>query len=149
MRIDTLRFGEIEVPDDALLNFPAGLWGFPHARRFCLLPCGPRHPVRWLQSVEEPALAFLSINPHEFFPDYEIDLSDADSLALGIERAEDAAIIALLTVSRDRGAITVNLAGPIIINTRTRAARQVVLDDPRYAPKRLLAGLDSLTQEMP
>ena len=147
MRIDTLRFGEIEIADDAVLTFPAGLLGFPEARRFCLLPYADGHSVHWLQSVNDAALAFLSVDPHEFFPDYEIELSEADALPLRLGRAEDAAVLALLTVSRDRRAITANLVGPIVINTRTRSARQVVIDDPRYTPKHLIASLDGGPRE--
>jgi flagellar assembly factor FliW len=150
MRIDTLRFGEIEIPDEAVLTFPAGLWAFPDTRRFCLLPYGVGHPVRWLQSLEDASLAFLSVEPHQFFPQYEINLSDADSLSLGLARAEDAVVLALLTVSHDCGAITVNLAGPIVINTRTRRAKQIIVDDPRYTAKHLIAGLnDELPDRRP
>ena len=141
MRINSLRFGELEIPEESVLTFPEGLWGFADAQLFCLLPYAVGHPMRWLQSLENPALAFVTVNPLEFFPDYEIVLAESDREALGLEQAEDALVLALLTISHDRGAITANLAGPIVINTRARRARQIIVDDPRYSTRHLVAEL--------
>jgi len=141
MHIETLRFGAIEIPEEAVLTFPQGLLGFVEARRFCLLPYAPSHVLRWLQSVEDPMLAFLTVEPHQFFPSYEIVLSEADMRYLELDRPEEAAVLALLTISRDREAVTADLAGPIVINIRNRRGRQILVDDPRYATKHLVARL--------
>jgi len=142
MHIETLRFGAIEIPEEAVLTFPQGLLGFAEARRFCLLPYAPSHVLRWLQSVDDPMLAFLTVEPHQFFPSYEIVLSDADMRSLELDRPEDTAVLALLTISGDQQAVTADLAGPIVINIRNRRGRQIVVDDPRYATKHLVARLD-------
>jgi len=137
----------IEVGEDAVLTFPEGLWGFPAAQRFCVLPYDAGHPVRWLQSLDDPALAFLAIDPLEFFAGYELELTDGDVEALELEGPHEVALLALLTVSRESGAVTTNLAAPLVINTRTRRARQVIVDDSRYVTRHLVGSLAQIREE--
>jgi flagellar assembly factor FliW len=151
MHINTLRFGQIDVPDEAIIHFPNGIVGFPQLQRGCLLPCDhpsgdqpspgrrPSPRLRWLQSVDDPALLFLTVEPHLIFPDYEIELSDADSAALQLDSPADAAVITLITLSDKGAALTANLLAPIIINAHSRRARQVILDADRYLTKHLIA----------
>lgn len=133
----TTRFGEIVVEPSSLLELPQGLLGFPEERCYCLLVSGPESPVQWLQSVARPELAFLVVNPHEFFPDYEVFLEDDAAAELGLEQPEEAAILALLSLQEDRS-VTANLVGPIVVNTRTRQGLQVVLDADRYSTRHAL-----------
>ena len=74
MEISTSRFGPIELNDDSVLDFPDGLPGFEHTRRYFLVPHktvgGQASPFRWLQCVDEPALAFPVVNPWTVRPDY-------------------------------------------------------------------------------
>ena len=139
MIIDTLRFGSLELPESALVTLPDGLLGFPQCRQFIILPYDDELPLCWLQSAEDPGLTFLALEPHLFFTDYEVVLSDGDAAALELESAERAALLALLTVSREATAITADLAGPIVINIATRRGKQVVLDDARYTTRHLVA----------
>jgi flagellar assembly factor FliW len=147
MIVETLRFGRIEVPEEAVVTLAEGMLGFPARRRFCLFPYGPGSALCWMQSIEDQGLAFLVVEPHQLFPDYEVELSDAHAAALELERPEDAALLALLTISHDARAVTANLAGPIVINLRSRKARQVVLDDERYSTKHLLASIGEAVRE--
>jgi flagellar assembly factor FliW len=133
MRVSTLGFGVVDVPETCLLHFPDGIHGFPHMRRCCLLPHPDSPGVRWLQCIDDPALVFLTVEPYLAFTDYQIELSAADADALGLTDARDAAVLALVTAS-NRGA-TANLLAPIIINTQTRSARQVILEASGYHTK--------------
>jgi flagellar assembly factor FliW len=139
--IDTHRFGEIEIPEEAVLTLLNGMWGFPEAKRFALLPYSPEGKLHWLQSVDDPTLCFLAVEPHHFFQDYEVVLADADATLLGLQEAKDAALLSVLTLHRDTSVVTVNLAGPIVINVHSRLGRQVVMDDPRYTTRHLLTDL--------
>lgn len=138
MRASTRRFGELEVPDEQVVEFPEGILGFPALRRCCLLPCGDGLPLRWLVCLDEEALAFLTLEPHTVFPDYEIELPAADQEALELVQAEEALPLVLVTVCEDGQAVTANLVAPIIVNLRTRRARQVVLEDERYCTRHLV-----------
>jgi flagellar assembly factor FliW len=137
MVVDTVRFGEIEIEPSRVLTLDEGLLGFPEQRRYCLLEHAPGSPVQWLQSVDEPGLAFLVVNPHDFFVDYELELSDELATAMELERPEEAAVLVLVSVQESRR-LTANLVGPVVINTRTGRGRQLVLDSDCYTTRHLL-----------
>ena len=132
MRVITERFGDIEVDDDRILAFDEGVPGFPTARRFALVEVEDSDAFFWLQSLEDPGLAFLCAIPWPFFPDYEPELPEGDQAALQVEQAEDVLVLVVLTVDREAGQVTANLLGPVMINQRTRTGRQIVLSDTDY-----------------
>jgi flagellar assembly factor FliW len=133
------RFGDLEVHDDRVLTFPDGLLGFPEARRFAMIDTGEDSTYFWLQSVEDPGLAFLSVVPWAFFPDYAPEVDEVEQTALGLERPEDALVLCLLSVQRDTEKITANLLGPLIVNASSRRGRQVVLAESGYPVRAPLA----------
>ena len=53
MKYKSTRFGTFEVNDDAILNFPDGLYGFEQETRFALLPFASNidSPLEWLHSL--------------------------------------------------------------------------------------------------
>lgn len=119
---------EHDVPTPAepgVLQFPAGLLGFEQAKRYVLLGSRQEAPFMWLQMLDEPRLAFLVIEPGYVVPDYAPEISDADVQALGLERAEDAWVLNIVTLHPD-GRATVNLKGPLLINRHTLVGRQVI-----------------------
>jgi flagellar assembly factor FliW len=138
MRIETTRFGNIDINDASVIAAAQGLLGFEYCKRFVLLEDQPGSRFKWLQSVDHPAIAFIVVNPLDFVPDYEVNLSDEQAMSLAIEDASDAVMFTTVTVNRDRGAVTTNLAGPIVINARQLRARQIVLDDERYSAKQVI-----------
>jgi flagellar assembly factor FliW len=151
MTINTSRFGEIEITPESILYMPDGMLGFPECRRYVLLENDPGVRFKWMQAVDEPTLAFIVINPMDFFVDYDIDLSDEDADTLGIEDPSDAALMTTVTVDRKLERCTTNLVGPIVINSKTLRAKQVVLSDSRYGTKHVVgmkAGSDRLIETM-
>lgn len=139
MLIASDRFGEIEVAEERILSFPEGLLGFPEARRFAMVESDDAGVYFWLQSVDDPSLAFLTVMPWAFFPDYAVDLPEAEERSLELEREGDALVLCLLTVHRDTKAITANLLGPLVINAVSRRGRQVVLAESGYPVRAPLA----------
>ena len=132
MRVTTDRFGDLDVADDRVLSFPDALPGFADAHRFVLVDVKDNDVYFWLQSVDDPSLAFLCANPWPFYPDYAPEVPDDDQTALELESAEDAMVLCILTVHREENRITANLLGPIVVNQRTRVGRQVVLFGDQY-----------------
>ena len=75
----TARFGEVSVPVAQILSFPRGLVGLPDATRFVFLHREESDsPFFWMQSVEDPGLAFVVCEPQAFFPEYSVPLSPPD-----------------------------------------------------------------------
>lgn len=144
MQVATSRFGLLEAVDDQVIRIQGGLLGFPDADRYLRVPVADADGWLWLQSTDDPDLAFLAISAFRFFPDYDVEVPDADIDALGIEGPDDAEVLALVTVRRDADdappAITANLLGPVVVNRRRNIARQVVLSDSDYSTRETLAG---------
>jgi flagellar assembly factor FliW len=124
------RFGSFEVPDESVIRFPSGLLGLPEQQRYVILDHDTEAPFKWLQSVEEPTLAFVILDPITFYSGYHIDVP-ADALAeIRSEEGEDIALVVILTIpSDDPGRITANLRGPLIISHKTKRGKQLVLPE--------------------
>jgi flagellar assembly factor FliW len=122
------------------INFPAGLPGFPSARRFELAPWGPAgSPFLLLSSVDDPNVGFVVVPPWVFYPEYEFELDNGMAERLGLQQAEDAIVFAVVTL-RDRPEdSTLNLLGPIVVNRFTHEAAQVVLPSAGYSVRAPLA----------
>lgn len=130
MKIATTRFGELEVREETFVTFPAGIIGFPRSTRYVVLDHTRDVPFKWLQSVDEGQLAFIIMDPLQFKPDYQITV-DPDVLSeVGAAAAEELICFVILTVpSADPATVTANLRGPVVVNERTRLAKQVILAD--------------------
>jgi flagellar assembly factor FliW len=140
MRIKTVRFGELEIDQETMLEMPEGLVGMNGSKHFCLLEESPESAFKWLQMVDDPGLAFVVVNPYDFYPDYEFEVSGKDVDLLGIEDPEEALVFALVTIGPAGKEVTANLVAPVVVGTRTRRAKQVILQDERYTTKHPLAG---------
>jgi flagellar assembly factor FliW len=136
MHIRSDLLGDIEASDEQLLDFPAGIFGFPECRRFVLLP-GARDGTFWLQSAEHSTLAFLLLDPFVFVSGYVVDVPPGDLEELGAPAgSSDVAVLAIVTLPRERGEQpTANLQGPIALNMSARLGRQVVLPDSKWGTR--------------
>ncbi|RJQ30985.1 MAG: flagellar assembly protein FliW [Peptococcaceae bacterium] len=144
MRIFTSRFGEIEIEAERIITFPAGVPGFEELRRFVLLPEKDMEEFCWLQSVDEPEVAFLLTDPFVFFRDYSLELGEDDVCALELERKEEALVLTVVTIpGNDVRLVTANLLAPVVINTRLGLARQVVQVSSPFTTKHRLFCRDS------
>lgn len=134
--MNTRKFGEIEIDQHKVLTIVDGLPGFESYTRFALLEDPKTKPFCWLQSVEEPNLALVVMDPFVFMPDYSIDLKSVKlSHRWNNISDQDLAIYVVINIS-DRGGetqIRANLIGPIIINVKTGEMVQVVFSDTRYS----------------
>ncbi len=126
--VRTERFGEVRVDEDQVIDLPDGLLGFVAMTTAVLVPVDDDGLFFWLQSVDDPALAFLVLTPWPLFPDYAPELSDADQAALDLADASDALVLCLVTSHVEPRRFTANLLGPVVVNQRRRLGRQVVLD---------------------
>jgi flagellar assembly factor FliW len=115
-----------------ILSFPAGLAGFEKNTEYQLFEPTGGYPLRFLQAVEQPELSFVCMDAAAIKIDYEVPLSDDDAAFLALEKPEDALVLVLVVVPEDPRLMTANLAGPLVINTRSRKARQVLLDSRQY-----------------
>lgn len=139
-RIETTRFGAVEVASDAIIQFPRGLYGLESARAYCLLPHQAGCCFQWLQAADVPATAMLVTDPFLFFGSYEIEIPDPAAALLQATDATEVAIYAPVTVSADRRELYANLLGPIVINPRAGVGMQLIQDGTRYSTRHPIGG---------
>jgi len=122
------------------IRFAAGLPGFPHVRVFHLKPWGPPgSPYLLLRALDDPDVGFVVVPPWVFYPDYEFDLDDASAERLGLAAADDAIVLAVVTLRDRPEEATLNLLGPIVVNRHTHDAAQIVLPTSSYSVRAPLA----------
>ncbi|MBF0444301.1 MAG: flagellar assembly protein FliW [Magnetococcales bacterium] len=137
MEIHGTRFGVLEFNEDEIIVVEDGLLGFPLSKNFLLFPYGQDSSFFWLQSVDEVEIAFIVVNPFDFFSDLEFSIEDADAEMLAIEKGEDVEIFSLVTIPEGRPEeMRTNLAGPVVVNTVNRKGKQVLLKG--YSPRQPL-----------
>ena len=124
---------------EALITFPNGLVGQPDWKQFVLITPDEDAPVQVLQSVDDADLALMVTNPAQVVANYNVSLSADDYATLDLSAGERPTL--LTTISIHDNLITTNLAGPLVINYRTRQGKQVVLVDPAYSTRHPVAPL--------
>ncbi len=136
MKIETTRFGELEIDEGKIIFFTSGILGFPQAKRYILLPHRDSSPFFWLQAVDIPELAFVVIFPRVFFPEFQPKIPPEVGQELLLREGDELDYLAIVTIPKeDPTAMTVNLLGPIAVNVSRRLAKQVILDARNYPLK--------------
>ena len=134
--VQTTRFGELEtvsVAEEAIVAFPDGLPGFERHTTFALLEHERLAPFLWLQSVEDPYIGFLVIEPTLLVNDYSFDLNDPDVELLDLGDDVQPRVLAVIVVPEDVRAMTANLQAPLVVNPTSRLGKQVILTDERFS----------------
>ena len=121
----TSRFGTLEVSEDKVISFPLGMLGFPHIKRYVLLDYEDT-PVKWLQAVDDPDVAFIVMEPNLLAKDCTITLDGSMRQTLQLENEEDLALLAIVRV--ENGKVLANLKGPLLFNSRLKIGIQAVIE---------------------
>lgn len=137
MLVKTTRFGELDVSESSLVEFPDGLIGLP-GTRYLLIATDEQSPFLWLQSIELPELALPVTIPWLFFSNYAVRVNDEDENALGVKNVEDIDVLCVVRATSMLEEFTINLAGPILIHRTSRRGRQIVNDEGSYAVRQPL-----------
>lgn len=123
----TTTTGTPEIP---VIELAQPLPGFPGLERFALVQVDDDGMLCSLTSLDEPGLRFLVVPPAPFFPDYSPEVDEAVLTDLRSSSIEDLVVLCVLTAGESLASTTANLAAPVVLDTSTRRAVQVVLDDP-------------------
>lgn len=146
MWIETTRFGRLDVDDACVLSFPRGLLGFPNYRGFALLQTGEDDSFYWLQSTEEPGLAFIVTDPVMFFRDFRVPVREEVAADLNVPSEADQSApnpqMRVLTICNKVGDwLTGNLLGPIVVHVAEGRGAQVVLTEKKWSTRQPLMRL--------
>jgi flagellar assembly factor FliW len=112
--VESTRFGTLEVPPDAVVEFPQGLIGL-EGRRWTLVPHDESGTFLWLHSLDDPGLALPVTDPWRFFEGYEVELGDAEAERIGVDDPREAQVYVTVRPDGAEGALSANLRAPIVV----------------------------------
>jgi flagellar assembly factor FliW len=134
----------VDVNDDRIVTFPAGLLGFSSFKRFALLQPDDEGVFFWLQSVDAPELAFVVTDPSLWAPEYEATIRREQMEDLQLAKLEDAQVFVI--VNRYDRTLTANLQGPLVVNVTNQQGIQLVLAEKRWATRHEIVQLGEPVQ---
>lgn len=135
LKIETTRFGTIEVDEKSTFKLPDGILGIPDATNYLLLEHDSEGtPFKWLQSMEKPDLAFIVMDPNLVVENYRVQFDQEMTEKLGVtEPTEAFAMMSIVNIPKDNPiGMTVNLRAPILVHVEKRVGWQVVLPNEEY-----------------
>jgi flagellar assembly factor FliW len=133
--VELPRFGGIEYAESDVMVFPWSLPGFADHTRWLILSLETQPNYVWLQSLDDPKVAIPAADPWRVFEDYDPKLPSYAFSGLEIVDPEDFTVLCVVVVKPGAEEMTMNLMAPIVVNLRTRRARQIVLDGSNYSVK--------------
>ena len=135
MLINTLKFGPLEIPENKIITMAKPVLGFEELTKYCLVELEEFKPFMWLQSVNDPAVAFIVVNPAIFYNGYRIDINPNEIAEIEAQNPAHIETYVIASVPNEWADMTINLQGPILINTENNKAKQLVLVNSGYRIK--------------
>jgi len=137
--IETKNFGKIEIEEKEIITFVEGILGFPEVERYILLgDKEEKNSFFWLQAVDYPELSFVVLEPGFFYPGFKPKLSQENLEVLGIEDQSSLLFYSITVVPEDVSQVRTNLQAPLVINTKNKKAKQIILNQPEYSLRHYL-----------
>ena len=126
MKYQTRDFGEIDIETGQMINFRQPIFGFDEFQTYALLHDPDiGEEIAWLQSLDDPGLCFVVVNPRAVRANYQPHLPYNLDQLVG-EGEYEYWLIAV--IKEEYTASTINLKSPVIINWKTGFGAQVILD---------------------
>ncbi len=132
MKVNTRLFGEVEVEDEKIVTLEQGIVGFPDLKKFTLIYDAEKEGgsnIMWFQSLDEPQFALPVVQPELLMTDYNPHVEDELLEPLGELTEENLYVLVTVKVPANIKDMTVNLKAPIIVNTDTKKAGQIIVED--------------------
>ncbi|MGB2872595.1 flagellar assembly protein FliW [Psychrobacillus psychrotolerans] len=147
MHIKTKFFGDIELSTEQLWHFPKGIPGFESERKFALLPIEENLMFQVLQSTNDSDIALIVANPYTLVEDYSFDIDDPTIELLDIKQEDDIFVLGVLSLKDPLETSTINLQAPIVFHTSKKVAKQMIINDNKFAVRHIIGSQPSLTKE--
>ena len=128
MQLSTRDFGVVDVKEKDIIEFTQPMFGFDEYRKYVML-CDSEigNHFAWLQSVDDPELCFLLADPELAQTAYRESIPEKALTELGSGSTYECWVV--MVVPEDNFAeATVNLKSPVLINTETHHAAQIILE---------------------
>ena len=133
IKVNTKPFGEKEIDEAHIIDFPQGILGFDFIKKFIIMDAEEEgSPFKWMQAFDEKDLAFVIIRPLDFMDEYELVISQNDLDEVKSESIDELITFSIVTITENPRSMTANLQGPIIINPVKRIGKQAISLSDRY-----------------
>ena len=142
MKYPTSRFGKIDFEEEDILFLPKGILGFSQLSKYVIVEKSEYDPFKWLQSVEDPDVALVIVDPTLFFPNYKLEVNEKELEELNFQQMKELISYVIVTVPSDPSQMSADLLGPVVINSKKKIAKQVVMSSGLYTTKHYI--LDEL-----
>lgn len=142
MRVNTTRFGRLEIEADDVLLFPNGVLGLEDCRHWVILADAENESLGWLQSISRAEVALAVVSPRRFVPDYQLRVAKSEMSTLELDQLNQAQV--LLIVGKNQYGVTLNLKAPVVINVDRRLGRQVIANGEQPVQFQLTDGATAL-----
>jgi flagellar assembly factor FliW len=121
-----------QIDPEKILTFPQGIPGFEKYTKYNIFHKEENNiSAYWLESCDSPKITFTLVDPTMYGLNYELDLSEDEQRILGTNNPYDLAILMMLSKMEDaegrQSSLNANIAGPIVINPKTRTGLQKVI----------------------
>jgi flagellar assembly factor FliW len=141
MEIQSTRFGRLQIDEERVITFAGGLLGFPEHARFALIQTSEENYFFWLQSADDPDLAFVITDPTIFFKDYDVPIRE--EVRQDLQLADDGFAQVFVICNKVGDWLTGNLLGPLVVNAQNRTGQQVVLTEKKWTTRQPLLRLQA------
>lgn len=138
MKFVATKFGEIDFEEKEIIVLPKGILGFSQLTRYILVENEGSAPFKWLQSVEDPNVAFVIADPLDFFPNYKLEIDEKELEELKYTNSKDLITYVIVTVPQDASLASADLLGPLVVNSKKQLAKQAVMSNSPYTTKHYL-----------
>ncbi|MDH4224997.1 MAG: flagellar assembly protein FliW [Deltaproteobacteria bacterium] len=135
MKIQTTRFGSVEVQESQVVTLLEGMLGFSESHRFAVISDDIGEPFSWMQSMDDPSLAFVVVDPAHILPEYQFSVKKEKVRGLEVGDVDDLQVYVIVTMAANVMDVTVNLQGPLVLNKTNRVGLQLVLNEPKFSTR--------------
>ncbi len=136
MEITTTRFGEVLIDDNLIFDFVQPIIGYNHLKKYVLIEHKENSAFKWLQSIEDPSLAFPVTSPAFFNIDYQFEIPTETAEQIDLTSVDSLISLNIVTIpASNPQKATINLLAPIIINAVNKQGMQIILSNSKYPVK--------------
>jgi flagellar assembly factor FliW len=127
-----------------VFKFEKGIYGFEDIKEFTIAQASDtkENPIHIMTASKDDSIRFILVPPIFADSSYEMEIEDEDIKSLGIEEPEDVMVFSIVSVGKDKKAMTANLKSPIILSVRTMKGKQIILEKSNYSIKHPLKTKD-------
>ena len=146
MKIQTKFHGELKIQPEQTWVLPKGLPGFEDEKELALLPIEGNGVFKVIQSTKTADVAFIVGNPYTIVEDYSFKVDEPTMDLLEINKQEDVFVLSVLSLKEPFESSTINLQAPLIFQTKTKKAKQMILNDNTFSMRHPIGNQPTATK---